>query len=309
MSEFERLAIYLSIEKSFLLRFNIMSLILPADLSSLLNSTDWKSRLEALKKIKEAKLHLPEQVLSLGSSLLMSNSWQLGDSYWEVCEAVFYASLDCQASDWLKVRNIQFTYLTLKEKFGSTAKITRMDGIFFEYSGKFTDAEKVYDSLLETNPLDKLSWKRKVSLLRTTGHIDQAINEMNKYLEVFQDDLEAWEELCDIYLAMQHFVQAAFCYEEILLMNPDNFWVVLKYGEIVYSIGGPEKMVLARKYFIEALILNKKCVRAMWALWQCCSNIAGVKPDQVNTKIREKVVKLLQGVYKGNKFDVTKILA
>ena len=75
--------------------------------------------------------------------------------------------------------------------------------------GKFTDAEKVYESLLEKNPLDKMTWKRKVSMLRTVGYTDQAINEMNKYLEVFQDDLDAWEELTDIFLSIQHYSQAA----------------------------------------------------------------------------------------------------
>ena len=183
-----------------------------------------------------------------------------------------------------------------------------MEGIFLEYTGKFNDAKNLYDSLLEANPLDKLSWKRKVSLLRTIGHTDDAVNEMNKYLEVFQDDLEAWDELCDIYLAMQHYVQAAFCYEEVLMAQPDNFWVVLKYGELLYSIGGPEKMILARKYFIESLILNKKCVRAMWALWQCCNTINVIKPDQTNGKVKDKVVKMIKKSYKSSPIDITNIL-
>lgn len=175
--------------------------------------------------------------------------------------------------------------------------------------GKFTDAEKVYESLLEKNPLDKMTWKRKVCMLRTVGYTDQAINEMNRYLEVFQDDLDAWEELCDIYLNIQHYSQAAYCYEEVVLAFPDNFWVILKYGEILYSIGGPEKMVLARKYFVESLILNPKCLRGKWLLLQCCNAINLVKPDQINTKLKEKALKLIYKAYEKSKFDVKQIIA
>lgn len=77
--------------------------MIPADLSGLIKAGDWQSKLKALKRIQEKKLNLPEEVLRLGTSLLKSNGWQLGENYWEVCEQVFYASLDCQASEWLKV--------------------------------------------------------------------------------------------------------------------------------------------------------------------------------------------------------------
>lgn len=80
-----------------------MSLMIPADLGELMKAGDWQSKLKALKSISEKKLRMPEETLRLGSSLLKSNGWQLGENYWEVCELVFYASLDCQASEWLKV--------------------------------------------------------------------------------------------------------------------------------------------------------------------------------------------------------------
>ena len=135
-----------------------------------------------------------------------------------------------------------------------------------------------------------MTWKRRASMYRTAGYLEKCINELNLYLETFQDDVEVWEELTDIYLSIQHFAQAAYCYEEVLLLTPENFWVVLKYGEIVYSVGGLEKLILARKYFIEALVLNPKCVRAMWALYQCTLNVNAVKPDPVNTKVKEKAL-------------------
>lgn len=80
-----------------------MSVMLPNELVALLNANDWQSKAAALRMISSKKLHLPEEVLRLGTSLLLSNSWQLGARYWEICELVFYASLECQATDWIKV--------------------------------------------------------------------------------------------------------------------------------------------------------------------------------------------------------------
>ena len=139
--------------------------------------------------------------------------------------------------------------------------------------------------------------------------MDQAIHELNSYLEVFQNDLEVWEELTDVYLSMQQFAKAAYCYEEVLLNTPENFWVVLRYGEMIYSAGGLEKFTLARKYFIQAFVLNPKCIRALWALLQCTVTINSIKPDPTNAKIKEKACKYLTQEYKAINVDITPFLA
>eukprot|EP00358_Blepharisma_japonicum_P005352 CAMPEP_0202942296 /NCGR_PEP_ID=MMETSP1395-20130829/2455_1 /ASSEMBLY_ACC=CAM_ASM_000871 /TAXON_ID=5961 /ORGANISM="Blepharisma japonicum, Strain Stock R1072" /LENGTH=161 /DNA_ID=CAMNT_0049638349 /DNA_START=280 /DNA_END=762 /DNA_ORIENTATION=+ len=159
---------------------------------------------------------------------------------------------------------------------------------------------KIYEEMLATNPLDAATWKRKIALFRTTGKIDDAINTLNSYLETFQADIEAWEELADIYLSNQHFSQAAYCYEEVVLSSPENCWVILKYAEILYSIGTLEKVNLARKYFMQAIILNNQCTRAMWGLYQCCNFIKAGKPDDINAKLLDKAKGLLQKAYQGS---------
>ena len=45
---------------------------------------------------------------------------------------------------------------------------------------------------------------------------------MNKYLEDFMCDGEAWMELCEIYILEQEYTKAAFCCEELILQNPHN---------------------------------------------------------------------------------------
>ena len=89
--------------------------------------------------------------------------------------------------------------------------------------------------------------------------------------------MEAWLELTDIYLAKLNYVKAAFCYEEVLSMQPNNFIVNLKYAEMLYSHGGNDNLdncYLARKYFSHALSLqndnSNMLVRSLWGLLHTC---------------------------------------
>ena len=70
---------------------------------------------------------------------------------------------------------------------------------------------------------------------RDRDHHTEAITLLNKYLEVNMQDVEAWTELTDIYLAKSNYAKAAFCYEEILSLQPNNFIVNLRYAEMLYS--------------------------------------------------------------------------
>lgn len=271
--------------------------------SSSLARLGWKEKLDIITQIRNQKEVKPEIVLKLGSSLLKKHSWSLGSDYWDVCEDVFYASLDTLTSDWT-----QFCIKALRKQFGSAVRVMRMEGILYEHTGKFNEALKIYEEMLTSNPLDQLTWKRKISLFRTTGRTDDAISSLNNYLEIFQADLEAWEELTDIYLSVQHFSQAAFCYEEILLNSPEDCWVLLKFAEILQSIGNLEKALLARKYFIQAIVLNQTNSRAMWGLYQCCNFIKSNKPDEVNSKIFEKVKGMLLKIYQGSPILIGELL-
>ena len=77
--------------------------------------------------------------------------------------------------------------------------------------------------------------KRIVALERDRDRSSEAITILNKYLEINQQDMEAWLELTDIYLARLNYAKAQFCYEEVLSLQPNNFIVNLKYAEILYS--------------------------------------------------------------------------
>lgn len=70
---------------------------------------------------------------------------------------------------------------------------------------------------MESNPEDKQSVKRLVALYRDMHWHNEAIAVLNKFIEVNQEDTEAWTELADIYLSKQNYAKAIHCYEEMLL--------------------------------------------------------------------------------------------
>ena len=83
-----------------------------------------------------------------------------------------------------------------------------------EAVGYTEKANACYDELITKNLADSVSYKRKISILRVKIKIflynfiylkfneekQQAVIELNRYLENNMTDSEAWLELADIYL-------------------------------------------------------------------------------------------------------------
>lgn len=49
---------------------------------------------------------------------------------------------------------------------------------------RYTEAETLYDDLLEAHPNCSAVWKRKVAVLKAQGKASDAIDELNQFLEV-----------------------------------------------------------------------------------------------------------------------------
>ena len=85
-------------------------------------------------------------------------------------------------------------------------------------------------------------------------------------------DADAWLELHALYLARQQARRAAFCIEELILVNPMAYMYHIRYAEILYTLGcgdkgTPEQLRSARKYFAHALELNPQGnTRALFGL-------------------------------------------
>lgn len=67
---------------------------------------------------------------------------------------------------------------------------------------------------------------------KAQGKYQKAIQLLNEYLQIFMSDIEAWQELSELYLFCAMYKQAAFCYEEMILSAPTNHLFALKYAEV-----------------------------------------------------------------------------
>ncbi|KAK2095399.1 hypothetical protein P7K49_026815 [Saguinus oedipus] len=80
------------------------------------------------------------------------------------------------------------------------------------------------------------------------------------------------------------YAKAAFCLEELMMINPHNHLYCQQYAEVKYTQGGLENLELSRKYFAQALKLNNRNMRALFGLYMSASHIASNPKASAKTK-------------------------
>ncbi len=75
--------------------------------------------------------------------------------------------------------------------------------MFLEARGSYEQAEALILEQLEEAPESQMLLKRQVALEKTKGNLSGAIEMLRKYVETFQTDREAWEELGHLYLEVR----------------------------------------------------------------------------------------------------------
>ncbi|KAK0601753.1 hypothetical protein LWI29_027129 [Acer saccharum] len=256
---------------------------------------------EYLCLIKKLKVRRPEKVLKYGLSILNDSKKRssLGPEEWTLYEQVSIAAMDCQclnvAKDCIKV---------LQKKFPESKRVARLEAILLEAKGSWTEAEKAYTSLLEDNPVDQLIHKRRIAIAKAQGDISGAIELLNKYLEIFMADHDAWRELADLYVSLQMYKQAAFCYEEVILAQPTVPLYHLAYADVLYTLGGLENLQTAKKYYASTVDLTGgKNTRALFGICLCTSAIAQLskgrsKDEKESSELHSLAVTALEKDYK-----------
>ncbi|EFJ32913.1 hypothetical protein SELMODRAFT_167610 [Selaginella moellendorffii] len=254
-----------------------------------------------LALIRKLKLRRSSKVAKHGMELLRNSSARakLGADVWTVYEQVAIAALDCQCLTAAKE-----CIGALLKKFPDSTRVGRLEGMWFEARGSWQQAEKVYASILEEHPTDARILKRKIAMAKAQGNLMGAVDEMNKYLELFMADHECWKELADVYLALQMYKQAAFCYEELILVQPANALFHLGYAEILYTIGGLENLKTAKKYYASAIELSGgKNMRALYGVCLCAAGInqakgRNVKDEKENSTVHTLAADVIKREYR-----------
>ncbi|PSS24866.1 ER membrane protein complex subunit 2-A like [Actinidia chinensis var. chinensis] len=222
---------------------------------------------EYLCLVRKLKLRRSDKVLKHGLSILNDPSKRssLGHEEWTLYEQVAIAAMDCQCLDVAKgCINV------LQKKFPGSKRVGRLEAMLLEAKGSWAEAGKAYSSLLEDNALDQVIHKRRAAMEKAQGNLSGAIECLNKYLEIFMADHDAWRELAEIYVSLQMYKQAAFCYEELILSQPTNPLCHLAYADVLYTVGGLENLQAAKKYYASVIDLTGgKNTRALFGICLC----------------------------------------
>ncbi|CAI0384148.1 unnamed protein product [Linum tenue] len=227
---------------------------------------------EYLCLARKLKVRRSDKVLKYGLSILNDSRKRssLGPDEWTLYEQVAVAAMDCHAVDVAKD-----CISALQKKFPESKRVGRLEAMLLEAKGSWEDAEAAYSSLLEDNPFDQVIHKRRVAIAKAQGNISAAIEWLNKYLEIFMADHDAWRELAEIYVSLQMYKQAAFCYEELILSQPTVPLYHLAYADVLYTLGGLENLQTAKKYYSSTIDLSGgKNNRALFGICLCTSAIS-----------------------------------
>ncbi|OVA05408.1 Tetratricopeptide repeat-containing domain [Macleaya cordata] len=258
---------------------------------------DW----EYLCLVRKLKVRRSDKVLKHGLSILNDpkRRSKLGGEVWTLYEQVAVAAMDCQridvAKDCVKV---------LRKQFTESLRVGELEAMLLEAKGSWEDAEKAYSNLLEDNPLDQVIHKRRVAMAKAQGNISVAIEWLNNYLETFMADHDAWRELAEIYVSLQMYKQAAFCYEELILCQPTVPLYHLAYADVLYTLGGLENLQAAKKYYASTIDLTGgKNTRALYGICLCSVAIGQLakgrgKEDKEGSELQSLAATALEKDYK-----------
>ncbi|KAL1731522.1 hypothetical protein EV714DRAFT_248822 [Schizophyllum commune] len=167
---------------------------------------------------------------------------KLGDEAWPFLEQFALAALDIGrfdvADDCIR---------ELSDQFPDSPRVNILAGIRMEATESPETCLKYYDDIQDAESPNPTIWKRRISVLRRTGKIEKAIEELCQLLDTFYNDLEGWVELADLYSSCNQYTPALQSLSHALLLAPQNPFYFLQFAETAHSAGD---VPLALKMFL-----------------------------------------------------------
>jgi len=200
---------------------------------------------------------------------------------------------------------LMYWHRILKKSF----RVGCLKALKHEAMEDYEKAEEIYQSLREFNPTFSFPYTRLVAIAKEKNDVVQAINLLNEYLKIFMAETDAWVELGELYLSIKEYQNALFCFEEVILAEPDNFHYHVKYADIRFTIGGSENLNLAKQHYAHSIELNNE--NNLRGLYGLCLTIFALSKQKGSKITKEDVAlfnlasDLLKKNYKDNQnFDI-----
>lgn len=252
---------------------------------------------EVLNKWREENTRSPSTVRDFWANFSLDRLST--DDKWPIIEQVLIAALDLHDHALIKICMDQ-----LDSKFPGSSRVKRLKTMAkLELRERYDEALKVYDDMIRADESSAILYKRKVAILVAQRKISEAVKELTEYLKKFMNDQEAWMELSDLYISEQEYGKAAFCLEELILLNPHNTLYHTRLGEILYTTNTPDSIELARSYFAHGVKLNPRNLRALYGLYLSCTHLfaLGKQPAQKKKELAKTAswtMNQIQSIYR-----------
>ncbi|KAJ3045710.1 ER membrane complex subunit 2 [Rhizophlyctis rosea] len=200
----------------------------------------------------------PGEVYALGTKALASSLPDV--ERFTILEQTFTAALDI--GNLPAAKNL---FQSISKRFPPETSIRtqRLYGLVKEAEGDWDEAIRIYEDALKDDETNAPILKRLVAVLTQRNRRPEAIERLATYVDTYMQDADCWSHLATLYLAENLYEQAAFCYEELLLLKPQNHLYYVRYADVQVTLGKPE---VAVKYYCAALELCRDHVRALYGL-------------------------------------------
>jgi len=191
-----------------------------------------------------------------------------------ILEQMFLAALDEELANQCLSRIHHYLRSTVGED-SSSARIQRLVALQKESMADYDGALEIYDTLLHENPANSTCYQRKYAIFKAqVGKEVEAMEALNSYLSIQnQGDAAAWFEMANLCTNVGDYKGATYCYEELVLLQPQDASLHCMLGELYLMMGSSSSLlsnlILARKHIALSLELSgdsSNNLRALYAL-------------------------------------------
>ncbi|KAJ8959271.1 hypothetical protein NQ314_006299 [Rhamnusium bicolor] len=248
--------------------------------------------LEQLKRYRENNDRKSREIVKIWEDSISSNIDSLGKEKHIVLEQVCVASIDC-----CRLNIAQRCIQELNKDFPNSSRIRILESMVYEADENYHKALQILNDIIKQDSTNSAAKKRKIAILKALGRYTEAIKELTDYLKIFMADVEAWQELSEMYINEHDYSKAAFCVEELILHNPHNHLLHQRYADIKYTQGGLENLEMARTYYYQTLKLNPKNIRALYGIYLTTTALLNFQKN-VTQKKKDSAMKVIDWTLK-----------
>ena len=234
---------------------------------------------ETASSYQQHNCRQPNIIFRLASNLIVHHKSQMSSAeLYAIYEVGVQAALDLGndnvATEWIVV---------LKQRFGKCPRVFRLVGLLEEAQGETAKALEHYENCKNEFPNETWPIKRLAALHKSRGKIADAISVL-EVKNVYHDKVDeksfpfrqlhplddgSLKELINLHWMNNTPEKAIYYAEELLLLDPHNFLIMSRLGELSYAAGQFERAISS---YAQSIRLNPHIsnARAALGLWQSC---------------------------------------